>query len=132
ALRAAERSADPALFFHLRAMAAFLLARFDAARADAERALAIQPEMAEAHDLLSRVLEHLGQPEEARAHAEAAAELDEDVFPLPLEVSDEDFDAVVEKSVAELPPRVREHLRELPRSEERRVGKRGSDRGTPE
>src|SRR5256885_1481450 len=38
ALEGAERSADPALFFHLRAMAEFELARFESSRDDALRA----------------------------------------------------------------------------------------------
>ena len=43
ALDGAERSADPALFFQLRALANFDLCKFDLARADAERALAVRP-----------------------------------------------------------------------------------------
>ena len=114
ALAGAERSADPALFFHLRAAASFELALFEAARDDAERALTIRPELAEAHHLLARTLEHLGEPDRAREHAEEAESLDPDAFPLPLEVSDEEFDQVVEKSVRELPSPVRKHLEELP------------------
>ncbi|MGH3056083.1 MAG: hypothetical protein ACRDL7_14005, partial [Gaiellaceae bacterium] len=57
-LKGAERSADPALFFHLRALARYELGEFERARADALRALAVQPELAEAHDLLSRIAEH--------------------------------------------------------------------------
>jgi len=113
-LAGAERSADPAQFFHLRALAKFLLARFEDAQADAGRALAINPEMAESHDLLSRVLEHLGNDEEAHRHAEEANGIDEDAYPLPLEVSDEEFDEVVESSLKELPERVRQPLEEIP------------------
>jgi predicted Zn-dependent protease with MMP-like domain len=114
ALRGAERSADPALFFHLRALARFQLARFEEARADADRALAVRPDMAETHELLGRVLEHLGDEAGAREHAEEAAEIDAELCPLPLEVSDEEFDAVVEKSLRELPAKVRQELAELP------------------
>jgi predicted Zn-dependent protease with MMP-like domain len=113
-LAGAERSADPAQFFHLRSLANFLLARFEDARADAGRSLAIHPDMAEAHDLLSRVLEHLGEDEDARRHAEEAAALDRETYPLPLEVSDEEFDAVVERSLKELPPRIQRPLEEIP------------------
>ena len=113
-LAGAERSADPAQFFHLRALASFLLARFEEAGADADRALAIHPEMAEAHELLSRVLEHLGDDEGAERHAEEAAGLDPKTYPEPLAVSDEEFDAVVERSLKELPPRVRKALEEIP------------------
>lgn len=114
ALTGAERSADPALFFHLRGLALFLLARFDEARDDAARALAVHPEMGEAHELMSRVLEHLGDEEGARRHSEEASEIDPEAFPLPLEVSDEEFDALVEASLKELPPPVRKHLAEIP------------------
>jgi predicted Zn-dependent protease with MMP-like domain len=114
ALDGAERSADPALFFQLRAVAGFQLVRFEEALADAERALAVQPEMAESHELLARIHEFLGNAAKAREHALEAAELDPELCPLPLDVSDEDFDAVVEKSLVELPDEVRAHLAEIP------------------
>lgn len=114
ALQGAERSADPALYFYLRAAALYDLVRFAEAQADAERALAIQPDVAHVHDLLGRVLEHLGDAEGANEHAEEAASLDPDAFPLPLEVPDAEFDALVERSLAELPPPVRRKLEELP------------------
>ena len=88
ALAGAERSADPALFFHLRASACFDLCRFEAARADAERALAVRPEFADAHDLMSRALEHLGDDSGAAEHAELASELESERFPMPLEMSE--------------------------------------------
>jgi predicted Zn-dependent protease with MMP-like domain len=113
-LAGAERSADPAQFFHLRALAKFLLARFEDAAADCGRALAINPEMAETHDLLSRVLEHLGDDEGARRHSEEANQIDDDAYPLPLDVSDEEFDMVVESSLTELPERVKKPLEEIP------------------
>jgi len=114
ALGGAERSADPALFFHLRALSHYELFQLEPARDDAERALAIRPDLAEGHELLSKVLDHLGDEAGAGEHAEAAREIDPDVFPPPLEVSDQDFDAVVERSLAELPAPVRKELEELP------------------
>jgi predicted Zn-dependent protease with MMP-like domain len=114
ALEGAERSADPALFFHLRAMAQFELARFEHARDDAQRALAIHPDLAEAHDLLSRVFEHLGDPGEAAEHAGEARAIDPAAFPEALEVSDEAFDALVRESLGELPAEIRRRLEEWP------------------
>ena len=113
-LKGAEHSADPALFFHLRALSKFLLCRFEEARDDAERALAVLPEMADAHDLMSRTLEHLGDEEGMQRHAEEAAQLEPDNYPLPLDVDDQEFDLVVEKSLKELPAQVRRHLEEIP------------------
>jgi predicted Zn-dependent protease with MMP-like domain len=114
ALEGAERSADPALFFHLRAMAAFELARFEGARDDARRALAVHPDLAEAHDLLSRAYEHLGDPDRAAEHSAEARAIDSTTYPEPLEVSDADFDALVVESLAELPAEIRRRLEEWP------------------
>ena len=114
ALKGAERSADPAQFFHLRAQAQFDLVELEAARDDAARAIAVRPEHAEAHDLLSRVLELLGDAAGSAEHAEEARLLDAEAFHAPLKISDDDFDAVVERCVKELPERVRKELGEVP------------------
>ena len=114
ALEGAERSADPVEFFNLRAQAAYGLCRFEQARADAERAAAIDPDFAGIHDLLSRIHAHLRNAERAAEHAELAAELDPEAFPPPLEMSDEEFDEVVRRSIEELPPEVRRILEEIP------------------
>jgi len=114
ALRSAERSADPALLFHLRAAAHYELVQPAAARDDASRALAVNPEAGETHALLARALERLGDHEHSEEHAQLAFEIDPERFPLPLDVSDEEFDALVESSLAELPDPVRKHLEEIP------------------
>jgi len=114
ALRGAERSADPALLFHLRAAAHFELVELTAARDDADRALAINPDSPESHALLAKTLELLGDDETAEAHFRFARELDPERFPLPLEVDDAEFDALVESSLLELPVEVRKHLDEMP------------------
>jgi predicted Zn-dependent protease with MMP-like domain len=113
-LQDAEASADPALFFEVRALARFHLVEPESAREDADKALAIRPHMAEAHALLSKIHDFLGDLERAAEHAEAAYELDPEGFPLPLEMEDEAFDRLVEESLRELPAQVREHLEEIP------------------
>ena len=113
-LKGAERSADPALFFHLRALAQYELGRFESARTDAERSLAIHGELAEAHDLLARIAEHLGDPDVAREHADAAREIVPEGFGDPLEISDEDFDLVVEQTLQAMPEKIRREIEELP------------------
>ncbi len=114
ALRGAERAADPAEFFYLRAAAHYDLVQFEPCRADAERALAIHPDDAHAHDLLSRVCEHLADGEASLQHAREAHALDPESFPMPLEVDAREFDAIVERSVAELPKAIRAKLEDLP------------------
>jgi predicted Zn-dependent protease with MMP-like domain len=114
ALHGAERSADPVEFFNLRAQASYHLCRFEEARDDAERAESIDPEFAGIHDLLSRIHAHLGNEDASTEHALAAAELDLEAFPLPLTMSDEEFDTIVQKSLEELPGDVRQKLEEIP------------------
>lgn len=114
ALKGAERSADPALFFHLRAVAHYEMARFEEARGDAEQAVSVHPELADAHDLLSRIHDHLGDREGAERHAREAEDIDPDAFGRPLEVPTEEFDALVERSVRGLPREIRRHLDDVP------------------
>jgi predicted Zn-dependent protease with MMP-like domain len=114
ALAGAERSADPAHFFYLRAAAHYDLVEFAEARADAERALAIHAEYPHAWDLLSRVHEHEGDAAAATLASERANQIDPEGFPLPLELRDAEFDALVEKSVRELPAAIRKKLDEMP------------------
>ncbi|MGH7742124.1 MAG: metallopeptidase family protein, partial [Candidatus Eiseniibacteriota bacterium] len=63
---------------------------------------------------LSRIAEHLGQPEEAREHAEAAREADAAGSPQPLEISESEFDAIVTRALAEMPEQVRQALADVP------------------
>ena len=114
ALNGAERSADPAMFFHLRAAAHYEMVEPTAARDDVERALAVSPESAESHALLARTLEMLDDADGAALHSRIACDIDAEHFPLPLEIDDAAFDALVESSLLELPAEVRKHLEELP------------------
>ena len=71
------------------------------------------PDLAEAHDLLSRLAEHLGQPEEAREHAEAARAADPGT-PEPLEMTEREFDGIVARALAEMPEPVKRALADVP------------------
>jgi predicted Zn-dependent protease with MMP-like domain len=113
-LAGAERSADPALFFYLRAVAGFELIRFERAREDALRAVAVNPDLAEGHDLLARIAEYLGREEEAREHAAEARAIDPETFAAPLEMSADEFADLVEESLKELSPPFRRKLDEVP------------------
>ena len=112
-LDGAERSADPALFFYLRAVAEFELVRFERARDDALRAVAVNRDLAEGHDLLARIGEYLGDDELAREHARAARAIDPEAFPGPLEMSEREFAALVEESLRDLSPPFRRKLDEV-------------------
>jgi predicted Zn-dependent protease with MMP-like domain len=114
ALEGAQRSADPALFFYLRAVAGFELIRFEQARDDALRAVAVNHDLAEGHDLLARIAEYLGREEEAREHSAEARAIDPVAFAGPLEMSEPDFASLVEESLHELSAAFRRKLDEVP------------------
>lgn len=113
-LSGAEQSADPALFFHLRALAHFERVELERAREDAERALAVQPDLAETHALLGRVFEMLGDEDGSAEHFAEATLLDSEGFPPALDVGEEEFDKLVELSLQDLPEPVLKELEELP------------------
>jgi predicted Zn-dependent protease with MMP-like domain len=113
-LQSAERSADPALLFYLRAVARFELVRFEQARDDALSAVTVTPDLAEAHELLARIYEYLGQPEHALKHADEARAIDPVAFTLPLEISDQEFQALVEESQGLVEAFFKEKLKEVP------------------
>jgi predicted Zn-dependent protease with MMP-like domain len=113
-LEGAERSADPALFFYLRAVARFELVRFEQARDDALAAVAVTPDLAEAHELLARIYEYLGQPLQALEHAAEARAIDPVAFAPPLEIPEKEFQALVVESLKELPEAFRRKLDEVP------------------
>jgi predicted Zn-dependent protease with MMP-like domain len=113
-LRGAERSADPALLFYLRAVARFELVQFEQARDDALSAVTVTPDLAEAHELLARIYDYLGQPEHALKHATEARTIDPVAFPQPLEISDRDFQALVEESQGLVDAFFKEKLKEVP------------------
>lgn len=113
-LQSAERSADPALLFYLRAVARFELVRFEQARDDALRAVTVTPDLAEAHELLARIYEYLGQPEHALKHSAEARSIDPVAFTLPLEISDQEFQALVEESQGLVEAFFKEKLKAVP------------------
>jgi len=113
-LQGAQRSADPALFFYLRAVTEFELIRFEPAYADAMQAVAVNHDLAEAHDLLARLCEYLGRPDEALEHESAARAIDPVAFAAPLELSEADFQTLVGESLRELAAAFRRKLDEVP------------------
>ena len=120
-LEGAERSADPALFFYLRAVARFELARFEQARDDALSAVTVTPDLAEAHELLARIYEYLGQPEHALQHEAEARAIDPVAFTPPLEIPDQEFQALVEESQGLVEAFFKEKLKEVPGHMHRQV-----------
>lgn len=113
----AERYAGEALaliesapYYELSARIALEKADFDAALARADRAIALEPDFADAHHARGAALTLAGRVEEADRTFARAAELDPDIYFVPCRVSSEEFDRAVEQALALVPDPFRRHL----------------------
>jgi tetratricopeptide (TPR) repeat protein len=93
-----------------RGVALFELCRFEEARRTFEKVLAGTPDHAHALYHLGLIEERLGDDAVAARHLAAASAADVKSFPLPVEMTQADFAAHVQRAVAELPDDVRRDL----------------------
>jgi tetratricopeptide (TPR) repeat protein len=93
-----------------RGVALFELCRFEEARRTFDKVLATTPDHAHALYHLGLIEERLGEDAAALRHLAAASAADIKSFPLPLEMSQTDFAARVQRAVSELPEDVRHDL----------------------
>jgi tetratricopeptide (TPR) repeat protein len=93
-----------------RGVALFELCRFDEARRTFEKVLAATPDHAHALYHLGLIEERLGDDAAAARHLAAASSADVKSFPLPLEMTQADFAAHVQRAVAELSDDIRHDL----------------------
>jgi predicted Zn-dependent protease with MMP-like domain len=94
-------------------MALFECIRFVEAEALLEDALYLDSEMPEAHQTLALILERRTDPR-AREHFRRAHELLPDAYPLPFEITAEEFDQCIRKALAELPDPVQNAIKNTP------------------
>jgi len=90
-----------------RGVCRFYLWRFQDAATDLEAALGNDGGDAEAHYYLAMCLERLGKGSEADEHYRRAAEIDPNVFHLPMRMPRQEFERVAEQAMAELPEEFR-------------------------
>src|SRR5262249_11415169 len=107
ALKASPRFAAA---IYERGVALFELCRFEEARRTFEKVLASAPDPAPARYPLGRIGERLGADGAAARPLAAASAADMKSFPLPLEMSQAEFAARVQRAVSELPDYVRRDL----------------------
>ena len=107
ALKASPRFAAA---IYERGVALFELCRFEDARRTFDKVLASTPDHAHALYHLGLIEERLGNEAGAARHLAAASATDIKSFPLPLEMSQADFAARVQRAVSELPDDVRHDL----------------------
>jgi predicted Zn-dependent protease with MMP-like domain/Flp pilus assembly protein TadD len=93
-----------------RGIALFELLRFDDAREQLERVLAIAPEEAWAHHYLGLIDERRGDARRAEKHLARARKLAPEDFPPAVTLTPEAFDRAVEDALGKLPEKVSQYL----------------------
>lgn len=114
ASEATRLAADLIDAVHEKGVALFNLGRFADARAQFEQVLTALPDDAYAHHLLGLTLEQLGERQAADDHFARARALLPDEFPAPVEISERDMRAEIDRVLGELPPERAARVRGVP------------------
>ncbi len=101
-------------FIALRGGILFEQGNYRKAIVDLDKALRLAPEDPDSHYRRGITLEKLGRDDEAREAFGHAARLDAEHYPLPMEISPEDFERAAEEALDSIEPAVREFLRNVP------------------
>jgi predicted Zn-dependent protease with MMP-like domain len=101
---------ESAPYYELAARLALEKTEFDAALAAADRAVALEPDFADAHYARGAALTLLGRLEQADQSFAQAARIEPEVFFVPFRLSAREFDGAVEEALARIPARFRRHL----------------------
>ncbi len=112
--RAIKTAGEQGIYRAFEGQILFELGRFREARPPLETAVAMEPDAAQTHYHLGLVLERLGETEEAAHRFEKASQLEPEQFPVPLRMSDEDFERAAAEAMAELPRSIREYVENVP------------------
>jgi predicted Zn-dependent protease with MMP-like domain/Flp pilus assembly protein TadD len=112
--RALKTGGEQAIYRAFEGQILFELGRFEEARRPLETAAAMEPDVAQTHYHLALDLERLGDMEEATSRFEKAGLLEPDQFPVPLQMSDDDFERAAAEALAELPRSIREYVENVP------------------
>jgi predicted Zn-dependent protease with MMP-like domain/Flp pilus assembly protein TadD len=88
--------------------------RFEEARRQLERAVALNPDAAHAVYHLGLVLERLGDDDEARRMFERAHALDPELYSIPTVLDDESFERTAREALEDLPRSLRETAQRVP------------------
>jgi len=92
------------------AFALFECARFDEAKRELQQLAKDEPEEAAAWHYLGLVAERQGDAEAARRFFEKAQRLDAEAFPVPVRLTDDEFDQAVTDAIAKLPEAAQREL----------------------
>jgi len=111
--RASKAAGDQPAYAAFEGQMLFELGRFEEARRVLEHTAIADPDSAHIVYYLGLVLEHLEEPDAAEAFTRANS-LDPTHYPMPMEVSREEFEEVVAIALDNLPRSIREYIANVP------------------
>ena len=112
--RAIKAHAEVGIYRGFEGQILFELGQFGAARRSLERALGLEPESAHSIYHQALVSEHLGLSEESEGLFAEAANLAPEMYPLPVRMGPEDFEAAAEAAFDKLPEEIRKYTANCP------------------
>lgn len=112
--RALKATGEQSIYRAFEGQILFELGRFAEARRPLETAAAMEPDAVQTQYHLALVLERIGEKEEASARFEKASQIEPEQFPVPLEMTDDDFERAAAEALAELPRSIREYVENVP------------------
>ena len=112
--RALKSSGDQPIYSALEGQVLFELGRYEEAARVLEHTVALDPESPHCVYHYGLVLERLGDPAEATGHFTRANAIDPVHYPVPIEISEESFQAAVDEALQNLPRSVRETMENVP------------------
>ena len=112
--RAIKAHAEVGIYRGFEGQILFELGHYDTARRSLERALGLEPECAHSLYHLALVSEHLGLREESERLFAEAANLVPEMYPLPVRMDPEDFEAAAGAAIERLPEEIRKYTANCP------------------
>lgn len=92
----------------------FELGQFVDARRSLERSLALEPECAHSLYHMGLVLEHMGEVERAEGLFAQAANLMPDLYPLPIRISEDEFESAAREALNGIPEEILRYIEGCP------------------
>jgi predicted Zn-dependent protease with MMP-like domain/Flp pilus assembly protein TadD len=112
--RAIKTGGEQGVFRAFEGQILFEMGRFEEARRQLERAVAIEADAPHSLYYLGLVLERLGDHEAAEPAFARAATLDADHYPMPATIPDEAFERAAREAIENLPRSIREEAESVP------------------
>lgn len=112
--RAVQTQGELAVYMAFEGQILFELGRYEESRKRLERALVLEPETAHTVYHLALLEEHAGNPVEAEQMFQKAAGLAPELYPLPVRMELDEFEAVASEALDSLPPAIRRYVENCP------------------